>query len=430
MSKPFRVGIAGLGTVGTGVVKILTQNADIITARAGRPVEIAAVSARSKGHDRGVDLSPYDWVDNAADLAKHDGLDAVIELIGGSEGIAADLVNNALENKVHVITANKALVAHHGYALAQKAEENNVSLAYEAAVAGGIPIIKAMREGLSANRFKSGYGILNGTCNYILTMMRETGRDFADVLDEAQKLGYAEADPTFDVEGIDAAHKLCILTSIAFGVKPDFDAMQIQGIGNLTITDINFATEFGYRIKLLGIARDIDGKIMQTLEPCLVPINSPLGAIEDVYNAVYAEGDFVETPLLTGKGAGEGPTASSVVADVIDLARGLKVPTFGTAVKDLKDADWVDLGETSSRYYIRLRVIDQAGVIADIASILKDKNISIESMAQHGRDPGQPVSIVLTTHEVRHNAVQDAVSQIEALDTCTKKPCLMRIEEL
>ncbi len=430
MVKPFRIGIAGLGTVGAGVVKVLTQNADVITARAGRPVEIVAVSARSKNVDRGVDLSAYDWVDNTADLAAYDGLDAVVELIGGSEGVAADLVSNALDHKRHVVTANKALLAHHGYELALKAEANDVSLAYEAAVAGGIPIIKALREGLAANRVHSVYGILNGTCNYILTMMRETGRDFADVLHDAKELGYAESDPTFDIEGIDAAHKLCLLTSIAFGVKPDFDAMEIQGITQVNADDISYATEFGYRIKLLGIARLVDGKIMQVLEPCLVPIHSPMGIIDDVYNAVYVEGDFVETPLLTGKGAGEGPTASSVVSDIIDLARGFKVPTFGIAAKDLVDGAWVDLGSTTARYYLRLSVLDQPGVVADISSILKDQDISIEGMVQRGRDPGQPVPIVLTLHDSVHENVIAAVKSIEALSACAEKPCLMRIEEI
>ncbi|PCJ99802.1 MAG: homoserine dehydrogenase [Zetaproteobacteria bacterium] len=430
MSKPFRIGIAGLGTVGAGVIKVLTKNADIIALRAGRKIEISAVSARNKNTDRGVDLSGYDWVDNAADLAHHGELDAVIELIGGSEGVAADLVNAALDNSRHVVTANKALLAHHGYELALKAEDNGVSLAYEAAVAGGVPIIKALREGLAANKIHSVYGILNGTCNYILTMMRETGRDFAEVLKEAQELGYAEEDPTFDVEGIDAAHKLCLITAIAFGVKPDFEALGIQGITNINATDITSATDFGYRIKLLGIAREVDGEIMQNIEPCLVPIYSPMGIIEDVYNAVYVEGDYVESPLFTGKGAGEGPTASSVVADIIDLARGIQVPTFGVAAKHLKEAPRVSLSETRARYYLRLNVTDRAGVIADISSILRDQDISIESLIQHGRDPGQVVPIILTCHETRHAAMVKAVSLIESLDTCAEKPCLMRIEEL
>ncbi len=430
MSEAFRIGIAGLGTVGVGVVKILTQNKDIIAQRAGREIKIVAVSARNKGADRGINTSGYQWVDDTANIATIDGLDAVIELIGGSEGIAADVVRTSLGNKRHVVTANKALLAHHGLELATIAENNDVSLMYEAAVAGCIPIIKAMREGLAANNFSAVYGILNGTCNYILTKMQHTGEDFSDVLQEAQELGYAESDPTFDVEGIDAAHKLCLLTSIAFGVKPDFDALKITGISRINATDIKYAEEFGYRIKLLGIARKLGGKVLQIMEPCLVPSNSPMGMIDDVYNAVYAEGEFVETPLFTGRGAGEGPTASAVVADIIDLARGASVPTFGIPVDQLKDGDWIDLGKTTSRYYLRIMVTDEPGVIASVAAILRDNDISIEGMVQSGRDPGQIVSVVLTLHEARHANVQKAVQSIKELDVCSENPCVMRIEEL
>jgi homoserine dehydrogenase len=430
MTEPFRIGIAGLGTVGAGVIKLLTKNKDIIAQRSGREVIIVAVSARNKAADRGVDVSKYVWVDDTAKISTLDGIDAVIELIGGAGGIAAQVVRESLGNKRHVVTANKALLAHHGLELATVAEQNNVSLMYEAAVAGGIPIIKAMREGLAANNFSAVYGILNGTCNYILTKMQRTGQDFAEVLQEAQNLGYAEADPTFDVEGIDAAHKLCLLTSIAFGVKPDFDALKITGISRINATDIKYAQEFGYRIKLLGIARKIDDKIMQVLEPCLVPINSPMGIIDDVYNAVYVQGEFVETPLLTGKGAGEGPTASAVVADIIDLARGNHIPTFGVPVDKLKDGSWIDLGETTSRYYLRMMVTDKPGVIASVAAILRDNDISIEGMVQSGRNPGQIVPVVLTLHEARHANVQKAAQGIEQLDICSEKPCVMRIEEL
>ncbi|MCK5384289.1 MAG: homoserine dehydrogenase [Alphaproteobacteria bacterium] len=428
MTQPFRIAIAGLGTVGTGVVEILTQNEDIITQRAGREIEIVAVSARNK--DRDIDISKYRWVDNAAEIYKSEGVDAVVELIGGSEGIAADVVRNSLDNKCHVVTANKALLAHQGLALAEMAEHNGVCLMYEAAVAGGIPIIKAMREGLAANEFSSVYGILNGTCNYILTKMQKTGRDFADILQEAQDLGYAESDPTLDIEGIDAAHKLCLLASIAFGVKPDFDALKTTGITHINATDIKFADEFGYRIKLLGITRRIDDKVMQILEPCLVPTNSPLGMIDDVYNAVYVEGNFVETPLFTGKGAGKGPTASSVVADIIDLARGKNIPTFGIPVNKLVEGQWIDVGETTSRYYLRIMVTDKPGVIASVAAILRDNDISIEGMVQTGRDPGQSVPVVLTLHEARHADVQKAAQGIERLECCSEKPCIMRIEEL
>lgn len=430
MSEPFRIGIAGLGTVGVGVVKILQKNAELVARRAGRPIEILAVTAKNGDRDRGVDLSAYQWVSKTEDIADVKGLDAVVELIGGSEGPAAELVRKSLKNKRHVVTANKALLAHHGYELAKLADDNGVCLMYEAAVAGGIPIIKAMREGLAANDIKSIYGILNGTCNYILTTMRQSGRSFEEVLKEAQAAGYAEADPAFDIDGIDAAHKLCLLAAIAFGVKPDFDNLTIEGIRHINSTDIAYATEFGYRIKLLGVARRENGKILQVMEPCLVPIESPMGIIDDVYNAIYVEGDFVETPLLTGKGAGRGPTASSVVADLIDLARGHRLPTFGIPAKDLQDAVWADPGETVNSYYLRLMVVDRAGVIADVSAILRDKNISIEGLVQRGRDPGQPVPVIITTHETRHADMAGACELIEKLDCCIEKPRLMVIEQI
>lgn len=431
MDKPFRIGIAGLGTVGIGVVKMLEHNADLIAERAGRRIEIVAVSAKTRAKDRGADLSRYDWVDDTLKLSTYPDIDAVVELMGGSDGMAHDLVFQTLKNKRHVVTANKALLARHGYELAKQAEDHGVCLKYEAAVAGGIPIIKAMRESFAGNRIHSVYGILNGTCNYILTEMRESGRNFEDVLKEAQEKGYAETDPSFDVDGIDAAHKLCILTAIAFGVKPDFEAIEIQGIRHIDSTDIAYAKEFGYRIKLLGVSRVLaDGKIMQVMEPCLVPIESPIGIIENSYNAVYVEGDFVETPLLTGRGAGEGPTASAVVADIIDLARGLKIPTFGIPAAKLKTIERADIGETINSYYLRLNVLDQSGVIADVSAILRDKHISIEGLMQRGRDPGQAVPVVITSHETRHSDMLAAVELISQLSCCVEKPCLMVIEEI
>ena len=429
MAEPFRIGIAGLGTVGTGVVKIVQNNANLLAARAGRPIEITAVSSRNKSKDRGVDLSAYTWMDDPLAMAESNNIDTVIELIGGSEGPAFALVKKSLEKNKNVITANKALLAHHGFELAKLAEANDVSLAYEAAVAGGVPAIKAVREGLCANRMTAVYGILNGTCNYILTQMRETGRSFGDVLKEAQAKGYAEADPAFDVDGVDAGHKICLLASLAFGTKPDFKSVGLTGIRHLTSTDISFAGELGFKIKLLGIAKSYEGGISQTVEPCLVPISSPLGGIEDVYNAVFIEGDFVETPLLTGRGAGEGPTASAVVADIIDLARGHKIPTFGVPATELKDAKTMDRGGITSRYYLRLTVIDKPGVLADVSTILRDNKISVESLLQRGRDPDQPVPLVITTHEARHADMQKACTLIEKLGCVAEKPCLMRIED-
>jgi homoserine dehydrogenase len=429
MSQPFRIGIAGLGTVGSGVVKIVQSNADLLAARAGRPIEIVAVSARSK-KDRGVDLSPYEWVDNPQNLAERHDVDAVVELIGGSDGPAFALVKKALEHKKHVVSANKALLAHHGYELAVLAEKNNASLMYEAAVAGGVPAIKALREGLAANRITAVYGILNGTCNYILTQMRETGRDFADVLKEAQAKGYAEADPAFDIDGVDAGHKICILSAIAFGVKPKFEGVKLAGIRTLTSTDIVFAQELGFKIKLLGIAKDYNGKITIAVEPCLVPSTSPLGAIEDVYNAVFVEGNFVETPLFTGRGAGSGPTASAVVADIIDLARGISIPTFGIPAKNLKEPQFLDVSKKGARYYLRLTVYDQPGVLADVSAILRDHKISIEGLLQRGRDPGQPVPVVITTHsDTLYTNITESVKLINKLKCTVQPACLMRIED-
>lgn len=430
MAESLKLAIAGLGTVGIGVLKIIENNRDLLASRAGRPIEVVAVNARSKGKNRGFDVSGYNWVDGSSDLAALDNVDVVIELIGGSDGAAYDLVSKALQSKKHVVTANKALIAHHGAELALKAEQNNVSLGYEASVAGGIPIIKAMREGFSANKINAVYGILNGTCNYILTEMRQTGRDFDDVLKEAQELGYAEADPTFDVDGIDAGHKLCLLTALAFGTKPEFESLEMTGIRHINATDIAFASELGYKIKLLGIARRYDNGIMQVLEPCLVPSSSSLGSVEGVYNAVHVEGDFVDTGYLVGRGAGEGPTASAVMSDVIDIARGFKTPTFGIPANELTDAKWVDVGETMNTYYIRLNVLDQPGVLADVSSVLRDNNVSIEAFLQRGRDPGQAVPLVMTTHETMHKDMTKACQEMEKLPSILDKPCLIPIENI
>jgi len=430
MNSPLRIGIAGLGTVGTGVVKTLQQNADLIAARSGRTVEIMAVSAKTKNKDRGVDVSSYEWLDDPFALATHEDIDVIVELIGGSEGPAKDLIEAALAAKKHVVTANKALMAAHGFELARLAEQNGVSLNYEAAVAGGIPVIKLIREGLAGNSIQSVYGILNGTCNYIFTEMRETGRDFDDVLKEAQEKGYAEADPSFDVDGIDAAHKLVILSALAFGVKPDFDALDITGIRHITAGDIQFAGELGYKIKLLGIARREDGKIIQSLEPCLVPADGALGSVEGVFNAVFVQGDFVDKSMAEGRGAGEGPTASSVVADIIDIARGIQLPTFGIAADHLIDAEYAEQKEIMGRYYLHLRVLDRPGVIADVSAILRDHDISIEAFLQRGRDPEQTVSVVIVTHEASQAAMRAAVSEIHNLSTVTDAPTLVRIEQV
>lgn len=430
MPDAFRIAIAGLGTVGAGVAEIIQHNGPLLEQRTGRKIEIIAVSARSKGKDRGVDVSKYQWIDNPVELADLKNIDAIVEVIGGSDGPAYALVKGALSKGIHVITANKALLAAHGAELAALAEKNNAALAYEAAVAGGIPVIKALREGFGANNIKAVYGILNGTCNYILTTMREAGADFGAVLKEAQDKGYAEADPTFDVDGIDAAHKLCLLTALAFGAAPDMKIMNVRGIRDIQAVDIKFASSFGYRIKLLGIAWNDQGKVGQVVEPCLVPEQSALGKVEGSQNAVFVEGDFVGNGLLTGPGAGKGPTASAVVADIMDLARGARVPAFGIPAKDLKSLQPIDLSVLRSRYYVRLTVLDKPGVIADVSAILRDHQISIESLVQHGRDPDQPVAVVLITHEVTLGDVVKACAQIGKLTVVAEPPCLLRIDEL
>ena len=428
MASPLRIGIAGLGTVGAGVVRILQTHGDDIARRAGRPIAITAINAKDKKKKRDVDVSKYTWFDDPIAIANSKDVDVVVELIGGEEGTAKELVERALKNKKHVVTANKALLARHGLTLAKLAEENNVSLNFEASVAGGIPIIKALREGFAGNKIEALFGILNGTCNYILTEMRTSGRDFVAVLKEAQKKGYAEADPSFDVDGIDAAHKLTILSALAFGVKPDFDAIDITGIRRITAKDIGFAGELGYRIKLLGIARRIGGKIAQSLEPCLVPIDSALGSVEGVFNAVFVEGDFIDRAMLEGRGAGQGPTASAVMADLVDLARGYHLPAFGLPSRELANTKWAGTEDIISSQYIHLIVSDQPGVIADVSAILRDFGISIETMIQRGRDPNQPVSVVITTHECSLKDIRGATAKIAALSTVAEPPTVLRIE--
>jgi homoserine dehydrogenase len=430
MNKPLRIGIAGLGTVGCGVVDIFQRNNALLNMRAKRDLEITCVSSQNKERARPVDTSAYEWVDNALDMASRDDVDVIVELIGGEEGVAKTLIEAALKNGKHVVTANKALLAHHGFSLAQLAEKNKVQLMYEAAVAGGIPIIKSMREGFAGNKITAVYGILNGTCNYILTEMRETGRDFETVLSEAQEKGFAEADPSFDVDGIDAAHKLCILSALAFGVKPDYKKLPVTGIRHITASDITYAEDLGYRIKLLGITHCKNGEIIQSVEPCLVHEDSTMGAVEGVFNTVLVEGDAIDHGQSIGRGAGAGPTGSSVVADIIDIARGYNVPTFGVPCEALSDANWADSGKWESRFYMHLSVTDRAGVLADIAHVLKENNVSVEALAQLSHNPDNPVSITLTTHKVAQENITKAINAIAGLPAVLTEPTMLRIEEI
>ncbi len=426
--KPLKIGIAGLGTVGAGVVKLLAVQADLIAARAGRPIIVTAVSARDRNRDRGVKLDGLHWHEDAVSLAHDPEVEVVVEVIGGSDGKAKTLAEAAIAAGKHFVTANKALLAVHGAALAKAAEANNVTIAYEAAVAGGIPVIKALREGLAANQVSRVAGILNGTCNYILTTMREEKRDFGDVLADAQKLGYAEADPSFDIDGVDAAHKLAILAGLAFGARIKFDSLHIEGIRRVSAIDIAFAQELGYRIKLLGIAETTEAGISLRVHPAMVPEQKPIATVDGVFNAVLLEGDFSGPVFLRGRGAGDGPTASAVVADLIDLARGIRVPVWGMLERALTEARIVPISELVGAYFLRLSVVDQPGVLADVTAILRDHGISLESMLQHGRKPGEAVPIVLVTHETQEAAVNAALERIAALPVVLEPPALIRIE--
>jgi homoserine dehydrogenase len=425
-----RIGVAGLGTVGTGTVRLLREHGDVLAQRCGRAIQIGAVSARDRRRDRGVDLSGLRWLDDVLALARDPQVDVVVELIGGADGIAKQVVETAIASGKHVVTANKALLAHHGAALARAAEAAGVTLAYEAAVAGGIPIIKALREGLAGNRVERIYGILNGTCNYILTTMRKTGREFADVLAEAQKLGYAEADPSFDVDGVDAAHKLAILTSVAFGCEVNFAGVHVEGIRNVSAMDIAYAEELGFRIKLLGSARPTEHGIEQRVHACMVPVGTPIAHVEGVFNAVVTEGDFVGQNVAEGRGAGAGPTASAVVADLIDIARGRTLPTFSVPAAQLKRLPPSPMERHRGAYYVRLMVVDRPGVIADVAAVLRDEQVSLESMLQRGRAPDEVVAVVLTTHDTDEAAMRRALDRIAALRTVVEPPHMIRIETL
>ena len=428
MKTPLRIGIAGLGTVGAGVVKLLAEHGRLLALRGGRPLKLVAVSARSRAKKRDIDLAGVRWEKDPLALATASDIDVVVELIGGSGGIARRLVQKALASGKHVVTANKALLALHGAEIAAQAEKKDRILAFEAAVAGGIPIIKALREGLVGNRVRRLYGILNGTCNYILTTMRETGRDFDVVLAEAQAAGYAEADPSFDVDGIDAAHKLAVLTGAAFGARVNFGGIYVEGIRRVTSMDIQLAEELGYRIKLLGLARETKYGIEQRVHPCMVPLATPIAHIEGVFNAVVIDGDFVGTTMFQGRGAGQGPTASAVVADLVDVARGRHMPAFVVPADRLADRPASPMDRHVGAYYMRLMVQDRPGVISAVSGALAKERISLESMLQRGRSESGEVPVVLTTHETEEAAMRRALAHIAKLKAVAEEPCLIRIE--
>ena len=430
MKPPFKIAIAGVGVVGSGVLKLLAENGDLVAQRCGRQITVTAASARRRAADRGVSLGAATWFDNPVTMAAEADADAVVELIGGAHGVARQVVDAALARGRHVVTANKALMAMHGAALARAAEGTGAILAYEAAVAGGVPIIKALREGLAANRVTRIYGILNGTCNYILTQMRTTKRGFEDVLKDAQHLGYAEADPSFDVDGIDAAHKLAILAALAFGAETNFAGIHIEGIRHVSPLDVAYAEELGFRIKLLGIARLTGEGLEQRVHPCLVPVGTPIAHVEDVFNAVVVEGNFVGNTVFEGRGAGAGPTASAVVADLMDLARGRSGSTFSVPAGELAAPPTAPLERRRGTFYIRLMVVDRPGVMADVTASLRDEQVSLESMLQRGRSPEETVPVVLTTHETEEAAMHRALARIGALQAVREPPRLIRIEHL
>jgi len=427
MADTLKIALAGLGTVGGGVVKLLDANHELIARRAGRSIEVVAVSARDRNRDRGVDLSRFDWVDDTTLLAERAGVDVVVELIGGSDGPALTLANRTIAKGRAFVTANKAMIAHHGLELATAAEAAGTALKYEAAVAGGIPVIKGLREGAAANELTQVYGILNGTCNYILTRMEAEGSDFADVLADAQALGFAEADPSFDIDGVDAAHKLSILASLSFGTRINFRGVALGGIRHVQSGDIAQARALGYCIRLVGLAEADSHGLFQRVHPCLVPLAHPLAHVQGPMNAVVAEGNFVGRLFFEGRGAGEGPTASAVVADLIDIARGEVGPAFAMPVASLTAATPANAGDRRERAYLRFAVADKPGVLAELTAAMRDGGVSIESMIQKGETADGNVFVAMTTHEGPARAVQASLERLEGSASLTGKPMWMPI---
>ncbi|MDX2027798.1 MAG: homoserine dehydrogenase [Alphaproteobacteria bacterium] len=424
------IAIAGLGTVGAGVVDLLQKNADLIATRAGKPIIIKAISARDKNKKRDCTLPNAEWVEDARSLCKMPGVDVVVELIGGANGIARDVAESALQNGKHLVTANKALLAMQGAALARTAESRKLQISFEAAVASGIPVIQTIRETLAGNHLSLVRGILNGTCNYILTRMEQAGLSFIDALREAQEQGYAEADPAADIDGHDTANKLAILAALAFGNEPDLTGVSIEGIRHLTPLDLQFARELGCRIKLLGVARMSESGLEQRVAPCLISLQSSLAQVNGALNAVLLRGDFIGDLTLEGQGAGGRATASAVVGDLISLARGHVRPAFSIPAAQLKKQSSAKPGTVqASRYYMRLQVKDKPGVVADMSAILRDEAISIESLLQRGKAKAGLVPVVLMTHTANPDAIQRAAVKIAQISTVTEKPCILRIED-
>ncbi|MET0180196.1 MAG: homoserine dehydrogenase [Novosphingobium sp.] len=454
MAEPLRIALAGLGTVGAGVIRLLEANAALIARRAGRALAITAVSARDRTKPRAVDIARYAWDDDMTAMAARGDVDVVVELVGGSDGPALTLARNTIARGKSLVTANKAMIAHHGAELAEAAEAARVALKFEAAVAGGIPVIKGLREGAAANAIERVYGILNGTCNFILSQMEDTGRDFADILGEAQARGFAEADPTFDIDGIDAAHKLSILASIAFGSRIDFAPVETTGIRRVLAADIAQADQLGYCIRLIGIAETDRGdgaqggaewgeggecRLFQRVHPYLVPRDHPLAHVDGATNAVVAEGNFSGRLLFQGAGAGDGPTASAVVADLIDIARGMGAGSeaeapFSIPVSELEAMPPAPTGHRVGKAYLRFIVADRPGVLAEIAAAMRDAGVSIESLIQKGgqahlggADLGEPVLLSMVTHEGPERCIGEALRLLDGSASLTEPPLVMHI---
>ena len=423
-----RLGIAGLGTVGIGVVKIVQRHADLLQARGGCPVAVTAGSARDRTKNRDAELSGYAWGTDPVALARRDDVDVFIELMGGHEGPARAATEAAIAAGKDVVTANKALLAHHGQALAEAAEAAGRVIRFEAAVAGGIPVIKALTEGLAGNAIRRVMGVMNGTCNYILTRMESAGLPYDTVFEEARQLGYLEADPNLDVGGIDAGHKLSILAAIAFGTQVSFDTVELEGIGRISIDDIRRAGDMGYRIKLLGVAQMTGRGLEQRMTPCLVPASSPLGQLQGGTNMVVLEGDSVGQIVLRGPGAGEGPTASAVMGDVVDIARGLRLPTFGQPATSLA-MPTPARANAPAPYYLRLHLLDKPGALAKVATVLGDSGVSISRMRQYGHESAS-APVLIVTHKTTRDAIDHAIAGIPATNVVEGAPVAIRIEEV
>jgi homoserine dehydrogenase len=432
--KEIGVGLLGFGTIGAGVVKLMGSNASLIEEKLGARLRLRKVADLDITADRGVAVEPGVLTTNADEVLSNPKISIVIELIGGYK-TAKEFILKAIENGKHIVTANKALLAVHGEEIYAAAARKGVEVRYEAAVGGGIPVLSAIKGNMAANHFGTVLGILNGTCNYILTKMTQDGADFSAVLKKAQELGYAEADPTFDIEGVDTAHKLAILVSLCFGTRVVFDHIYTEGISSISACDINFANDFGFKIKLLAIGKLDGDRVEARVHPTMIPRNYPLADVDGVFNAIRLTGDFVDTVMFYGRGAGMDPTASAIVGDVMAIARNLKAgigrrsAPLGYLDSNLKDLEIKPIDEITSKYYLRFSAVDQPGVLASIAGVLGRNNISIESMVQNARMEGETVPIVIMTHAAREGDVRRALEEIDSLDAIQEKSKLIRIED-